>query len=168
MMNRMNVLELAGNLIKELEGFKAQAYLDGAGVPTIGYGTTQVNGQPVNMGMNCTEKEALKWLKDYLVADYDRLVIWCHSQPLSIILTDNQAAAILSFTYNAGWKSFVNSSMAKQIINGDYNAAAAAFEKWNKIRVNGKLTFSPGLFNRRMKEEACFIDEDKCGRDDAG
>lgn len=162
-MDKMNVLELAGNLIKELEGFRDKAYFDRVGVPTIGYGTTKVNGQPVNMGLTCTEEEALQWLKDYLVADYYRLVMWCHSQPLSIILTDNEAAAILSFSYNAGWKSFVNSSMAKQIINGDYGAAAKAFEKWNKIRINGKLTFSPGLFNRRMKEEACFVDEEKCG-----
>lgn len=163
-MNRLNIIELACDLIKTFEGFRSEVYVDSAGIPTIGYGTTKINGEQVEFGMeNCTENEALKWLRIHVLKDYDKLVMWCHAQnPLSIILSDNQAASILSFTYNAGWNSFLSSSMAKWIIEGDYNKAAQAFEKWNKIRKDGKLVFSKGLFNRRMKEQDCFIDEEKC------
>jgi lysozyme len=53
-------------LIKEFEGLKLAAYLDGAGVPTIGYGHTH----EVSPGMSCTEAEADAWLDtDLLVAE---------------------------------------------------------------------------------------------------
>ena len=52
--------------------------------------------------------------------------------------------------------------MAREIKEGDFDSAANAFLKWNKIRIDGKLKFSPGLFNRRMAEEKCFIDEAAC------
>lgn len=158
--NRENTINLAVNLIARLEGFEPKAYLDDGGVPTIGWGTTKIEGKSVQLWMTCTREQAKKWLMDYLLLDTVLLIKWCQNE--GIDLDDNQAAAILSFTYNASFKAFVGSSMAKEIIAGDFDSAATAFLKWNKIRIDGKLKFSPGLFNRRMEEERCFIDEAAC------
>ena len=44
------------------EGCKLQSYLDGAGVPTIGYGHTK----GIKMGMTCTLAQAKAWLAEDL------------------------------------------------------------------------------------------------------
>ena len=77
-------------------------------------------------------------------------------------IENNQAAVILSFIYNAGWSNFITSSMATDIISGQMNKVTTDLLKWNKIRVDGKLTFSKGLFNRRMEESKCFINKEDC------
>ena len=52
-------------LVKKWEGCKLHAYLDGGGVPTIGYGHTD----GVKLGDVCTQEQAEKWLKeDYWMA----------------------------------------------------------------------------------------------------
>ncbi len=158
--NRDITINIAGNFIAGLEDFDPKTYLDDGGVPTIGYGTTKVNGKSVPLWLTCTKEQALKWLMDHLLLDAILLLKWCQNE--NVTLDNNQAASILSFTYNAGFDSFVHSTMAKQIKAGDFDSAAKAFLKWNKIRINGKLTFSKGLFNRRMAEEKCFIDEAAC------
>ena len=45
-------------LIKGFEGFRADAYLDSGGIPTIGYGTTK----GVHMGMVINEAQAVDFL----------------------------------------------------------------------------------------------------------
>ena len=158
--NRENTINLAVNLIARLENFRSKAYLDDGGVPTIGYGTTRINGKAVELWMTCTREQAEKWLMDDLLLDTVLLIKWCQNE--NVTLDDNQAASVLSFTYNASFRAFVGSSMAREIKEGDFDSAANAFLKWNKIRIDGKLKFSPGLFNRRMAEEKCFIDEAAC------
>ena len=162
MFNLENAISLANDLISRLEKFEQNAYLDGAGIPTIGFGTTSASGIiKVSLGMTCTHEQAKTWLSLYIKKDAERLVAWCLKNVVELA-ADNEAAAILSFTYNASFSAFVGSSMAKQIKSGNFQAAALAFERWDKIRINGKLTFSKGLFNRRMQEENCFIDEAAC------
>ncbi len=47
----MNISQNCLDLIKKWEGFRANAYLDPVGIPTIGYGTIRYpNGQKVQMG----------------------------------------------------------------------------------------------------------------------
>jgi lysozyme len=158
--NREKTIKLAVNLIARLENFRSKAYLDDGLIPTIGYGTTRISGHPVQIWMTCTRKQAENWLMDYLLLDCVLLMKWCENE--KVTLDDNQAATILSFTYNASFRAFIGSSMAREIKEGDFDSAATAFLKWNKIRIDGKLKFSPGLFNRRMEEERCFIDEATC------
>ena len=92
--------------------------------------------------------------------DYLKLESFCIAHDL--ILEDNQAATILSFSYNAGWQGFLSSSMARDLISKNIEKVTTDLLKWNKIRINGNLVFSAGLFNRRMQESKCFIDEGQC------
>lgn len=160
MFNVQNAKLICFNMLTRLEDLKLVAYKDSKGIWTIAIGITKVNGKPIYKGMTCTKEEAIKWCYEYMDSDIIELSNWCNDN--NIDLKDNQAASILSFTYNAGFSAFKKSSMAKEIINNNFELAAKAFEKWDKIRINDNLVFSKGLFNRRMKEEQCFIDEDAC------
>ena len=56
----MRISENGLNLIKEFEGCRLEAYLDPAGVPTIGYGHTS----GVKMGQVITQNTADEYLRD--------------------------------------------------------------------------------------------------------
>ena len=160
MFNINNAKLIATNLIIKSENLKLVAYQDSKGIWTIAIGIIKVNGKPIYEGMTCTREQAIKWCSDYIDNDIKRLTEWCDLN--SIDLEDNQAGSILCFTYNAGFPAFKSSSMASEIINNNFELAAKAFEKWDKIRIGENLVFSRGLFNRRMREEKCFINEDDC------
>ncbi len=52
--------------------------------------------------------------------------------------------------------------MARDLILNRLDKVYSDLLKWNKIRVDNQLTFSPGLFNRRMEESQCFVDKGRC------
>lgn len=161
MMQKANVIPLAEILIKTRESLKLIAYKDGAGIPTIAWGATTIDGRKVNMIDTCTQEQAEMWLKNRIEEDYNKLeLLFCHMHDVN--LEDNQAAAILSFIYNCGFTAFQNSSMAKDLILGRVDKVSSDLMKWDKIRVDGNLVFSLGLFNRRMQESRCFMNEKKC------
>lgn len=160
MFNKENAIEIALKLIKKMEGFRAHPYRDSAGILTVGYGTTQINGKKIRDFIFCTEEQATVWLKKHLENDCDLLKSWCVKN--CIALLDHEAASILSFVYNAGFESFSNSSMAQDILSSNFSKASEDFLKWNKVRIDGKFVVSKGLSNRRISEEKCFIDESKC------
>lgn len=154
------MIDLATNLIAKLENLKLSAYPDSAGILTIGFGTTEIDGRKVTKFDHCTKEQALEWLRNRLQEDYSKLESFCAVH--DVVLEDNQAATILSFSYNAGWKGFLSSSMARDLISKKIEKVTTDLLKWNKIRVDGNLVFSAGLFNRRMQEDKCFIDERQC------
>ena len=51
-------------LIEEFEGLRLESYQDGAGIWTIGYGTTRRDGRPVEEGEACTQQQAEEWLSN--------------------------------------------------------------------------------------------------------
>jgi lysozyme len=135
-------------LLKELEGFRNEAYLDTGGVPTIGYGSTKVNGIPVKMGDTITEPEA----EHQLLLD----VTWaqtCINQNVHVPLKQNQFDALVCFVYNVGADAFQKSTMLKLLNMMLYAEAADQFSRW--IYDNGKKV--DGLINRRSKEQAMFL-----------
>ncbi len=114
-------LSAAGEtFIKLAEGFRSEAYLDGAGIPTIGYGHTK----GVRLGMTCTQAEANTW--------FDDDVLWAEEDinaQVKAPLNQNQFDALVSFTFNEGAKA-VNSSTLLQYLNeGDYRRAAQQFPR---------------------------------------
>lgn len=160
-MNKQTTIPLTEKLIKSREALRLIAYKDVAGIPTIAWGATTIDGRKVTMLDTCTAAQAEMWLKNTIEEDYNKLdLLFCHIHDVN--LEDNQAAAILSFIYNCGFTSFQNSSMAKDLILGRVDKVVTDLMKWDKIRVDGNLVFSPGLFNRRMEESQCFIDEKRC------
>jgi len=138
-------------LIEGFEGLRLSAYLDTAGVPTIGWGNTRyLNGIRVKMGDRITRAQADKLLLATMKgfeAEVRRLV--------KVAITDNRGAALLSFEYNTG--GLAGSTLLKKLNAGDYTGAADEFLKWNKSRKNGVLKVNPVLTARRFKERQLFL-----------
>lgn len=142
------------NLIKQFERLELKAYLDPAGIPTIGYGTTKLNGFSVALGMEINEPVADALLFGSVndcIKDLDRL---CEISRLN----QNQVDALASLIYNIGGSNFATSSLLlsinkKLMINEDL------FTRWNKAHVAGVLTELSGLTKRRQAEYELFIKE---------
>lgn len=136
-------------IIREFEGFRANAYLDTGGVWTIGYGTIKyADGTKVKKGDACTEGQAELWLKNDC-----QWVDACLDKYLKVAINQNQFDALASFIYNVGETAFVKSTMLTLINKGQLKAAALQFDRW--VYVNGKK--EKGLANRREKEKGLFL-----------
>ena len=57
------------DLIKKYEGFRSTAYLCPAGIWTIGYGTTLINGKPVAKGMTISKDRAEELFNSWINRD---------------------------------------------------------------------------------------------------
>lgn len=134
-------------LIKSFEGFRAKAYVCPAGVLTIGYGTTMINGKPPARNQVCNEAEATKWLMED-VKTFESVV----QHSVKVPLTANQYAALVSFTYNCGPANFRASTMLKMLNAGRYDQVAPQMLRWNKG--GGKVL--AGLTRRREAEGHLF------------
>jgi GH24 family phage-related lysozyme (muramidase) len=134
-------------MIKFFEGFRANAYIDAVGVPTIGYGTTQINGKPVQMGTSISEQEATKLMAQDL-GQFENTV----NRAVKVAINNNQFSAMVSFTYNVGSGAFTDSTLLKKLNQGDYSGAANEFGRW--VHGDGKVL--PGLVTRRAAEKAMF------------
>lgn len=71
---------------------------------------------------------------------------------VDVALTDNQFAALVSFTFNLGRGNLSKSTLLRKLNAGDYAGAAAEFHKWN--RGEGKVL--QGLVRRRAAESELF------------
>lgn len=135
------------DIIKMYEGFRAFAYLCPAGVMTIGFGTTRINGNPVLANQKVTVAEANMLLEADLKKFEDSV-----NNLVKVDLTQNQFDSLVSFVYNVGPENFKKSTLLKKINAEEYAEAAEEFLKWNKA--GGKVL--PGLTRRRAAEKALF------------
>jgi lysozyme len=141
------ISDICLNKIKEFEGLRKEAYLDAAGVPTIGYGRTY----GVKMGDVISEY----WAEMYLKADLydlekqvDTLGNW--NQP--------QFDALVSFAYNLGFYKLKTSTLMKTIKEGgSMHAIKKEFKRW--VYAGGKVL--PGLVKRREWEAKRFFEPDE-------
>ena len=147
-MSDASATEVAARLVAEFEGFVPAPYLCPAGVWTIGYGTTRIDGRPVDaQTLPVDHGRALALLRNDLLQaarDVDRL---CRMP-----LTTNQRAALISFVHNLGSPALQQSSLLRQMKNGRMDAAAGEFNRW--IKGGGRTL--PGLVRRRAAERALF------------
>lgn len=142
---RRQVNDAGVDLVKRFEGLSLKAYRCPAGVWTIGYGHTD-GVRPDDV---CTEKQALDWLREDLAiagAAVDDLI--------TVPLTDNQFAALCSFTMNLGAGALRRSQLRKQLNRGAYQAVPAELAKWVKARDprTGQKNVLNGLVRRRAAE----------------
>lgn len=137
----------AFELVKEFEGFREKAYLCPAGVPTIGYGFTRVNGKLVNMNdkIDRVKAEGMLYLElEKIAKQIDELV--------TVPLKPVQLGALTSFAFNVGINAFKESTLRKKLNQKDYQSVETELKRWNKI--NGKP--SAGLDRRRKAEIELF------------
>ena len=137
------------NLIKQFEGLRLNAYDDGVGVWTIGYGTIKYpNGVRVKRGDKITQAQADQYIAND-VATFERAV----NMLVNVPLNQNQFDALVSFTYNLGATNLSASTLLKKLNSKDYKGAAAEFPKWNKA--GGRVL--AGLVKRRKAEMELFL-----------
>ena len=142
-------IELAMALVKPFEGFRAAPYQCSARVWTIGYGTTRVNGAPVNIDTpEVDEPTAEQWAKEDLewrLRAVRRLVV--------VPLRPRQEAALIDFCYNLGTGALKASTLRSKLNRGDYEGAAGEFRRW--VFAGGRRL--RGLVKRRAAEKRMFL-----------
>jgi lysozyme len=146
-MERITKIGINGlTTLKHLEGFRAKPYLDGAGVATIGYGSTYYNdGKRVHLADKPISEYEASCLLDDLLVHFERSVDAYTRDDI----TQSEFDALVCFAYNVGTNAFNKSTLLKYI--NDYKPEADIrnqFMRWDKI--NGIVNV--GLRNRRMAE----------------
>jgi len=135
--------------LKKWEGLRLTAYQDSAGIWTIGYGHTSAAGKPyVQKGLLITPPQAEEMLARDLV-QYEKAV----EESVKVGLSDNQFAALVSFTYNVGVSAFKRSTLLKRLNHGDYDSVPQELMKW--VNAGGKRL--KGLENRRAAEAGLWV-----------
>jgi len=136
-------------LIERFEGLQLEAYQDVAGIWTIGYGHTS----DVCSGMTITAEQAQQFLQADLATAEDAVRQATADAPANA----NQFSAMVSLCYNIGSGNFRSSTVLREHLRGDYQAAADAFLLWNKATIDGVLETVRGLTTRRTAERQLYL-----------
>lgn len=133
-------------LLTTFEGCKLNAYDDGGGVWTIGYGHIKT----AKKGMTITQTQA----EELLQADLNKFESFVEDA-VQVPLSDDQFSALVCFCFNvgAGQAGFGGSTLLKLLNQGDFEGAANQFPRWNKVKGKPWL----GLTRRRLAEQALFL-----------
>lgn len=143
----MRTDEAGIEFIRQQEGVELQVYADPIGLLTVGVGHLVTARDGLNLGDTITEQQADAFLRaDLQVAE--RAV----SELVKVKITQAQFNALVSLIFNIGRARFAASTLLRLLNRGDYDGAAAQFEKW----VNAGGRKFPGLVNRRKAERALF------------
>jgi lysozyme len=135
------------DLIASFEGLRLDAYQDQAGLWTIGYG--HCSGV-IREGDCWTLEQCRAQLIEDMGAAAAAVWGWCGRA------TPWQYAAMVSLAFNIGVGAFRSSSVLRFHRGLAYPQAAAAFNLWNKVHVDGVLVTSQGLTKRRGREAMIY------------
>ena len=137
-------------LIKEFEGFRSEPYLDGVGVPTIGYGTTSYpDGRKVTMNdQPITQDVADTYYQHHIDEFSDHL----QKSPGFSDLDAGTQAALTSFAYNTGPNVFTApegyETLQGAVRSGDKKLIGDAMSQY----INKGTSTEAGLIRRRAAE----------------
>jgi len=146
------------NFIKSWEGFSATPYYDEVGVLTLGYGMT---GEEIQELSSVTEVQATEMLRNWINNKYAPIIKF-DLDSKGIVLNQNEFDALVSFAYNCGTDGLINqSTLYKNVVAGVRNSAIiiSNFQAWS----NGRGMRIEGLYRRRTKEAAIFLNADYTG-----
>lgn len=111
-------------LLKQSEGFRAQTYLDVAGIPTIGYGHRLVHPECYPAGITEPQAEViLQWDLQDAQQSVERLV--------KVALRQGQYDALVDFTFNLGSGRLAASTLLQLLNTGKYDAAGTELLRWD-------------------------------------
>jgi lysozyme len=130
-------------LTESFEGCRTTAYQDSVGRWTIGYGHTL----GVSQGDTVTQPQAEELLNED-IAWAVRVV----NAMVRVQLTQPEFDALVDFTFNLGSGSFEHSQLLALINQGNFQAAADEFQKWDHA---GGVVVA-GLLRRRVAEQTEF------------
>lgn len=137
----------ATHLIESFESCELEAYLDEAGVWTIGWG----HARGVHPGQVITQAQADVLLHADLQAAQGYV-----ERFITATLNDNQYGALVSLTFNAGTAPLLG-HLGGYVNAGEMDKAADAFGRWIYVHIDGVATVSDGLVRRRAAEMALFL-----------
>lgn len=126
-------------LIKEFEGCRLEAYLDPAGVPTIGYGHTS--------GVQIGQKISMEQAEEYLRQDVERFENHVMRYNSTYSWNQNQFDALVSFAYNIG-------SIDQLTVSGRRTIGEISAKIPEYCHAGGKKL--SGLVRRRTAEKELF------------
>ena len=141
----VSALAVAGLAVHE--GYRRQAYDDGAGVQTVGFGSTRhPDGTPVKAGDQVSPERAVVML----ARDADRIWREAARSIGEVPLYQHEVDAYASLAYNIGAGAFCRSTLVKKLKQTppDYEGACREILRWN--RAGGQVL--PGLTRRREAE----------------
>lgn len=146
------------NFVKSWEGFYADKYYDCVGVLTQGYGLT--GDEIANLPNTISEETASSLLKEVINSKY-ATVIKVDLDSKGVTLKQNEFDALVSFSYNCGTGALFGSTLYKNVVSGirDFGKITANFQVWS----NGGGKRIEGLYRRRTKEAAMFLNADYTG-----
>ena len=134
------------SLIKRFEGFSANTYICPAGYKTIGYGHVIKRGEDFSSGISFDA--AMQLLKrDVMVAE--RAVC----RLIYVPLTDNQLAALVSFTFNLGAGVLQRSTLRRKVNRQQHDAVPSELLRW--VYAGGRKL--SGLVKRRAAEATLYM-----------
>lgn len=145
----MKTSEQGIRALMKSEELRTEAYDDGVGVWTIGYGTTRINGVKVKKGDRITPERAESELRKFVVGLEAGITTALGKSPTK----QNEFDAFVNIAYNIGLPSALDSTFLKRHIEGDKKGCAEAITWWNK---GGGRTLK-GLVNRRAREVQMYL-----------
>jgi len=140
--------------LKYVEGSYRQVYLDSGGEPTIGIGhlLTLSERRSGKIVIGKAVVEYRHGLTDAQVLDLCqqdiRAVVKVVNRGVKVPLTQNQFNTLVSFTFNVGDESFLDSTLLRVLNQNQYGVVPSQLRRWKYD--NGKVV--QGLVNRREKE----------------
>lgn len=145
-------LPKAMDFIKLWEGYSVEPYRDSAGVLTVGYGETEIDGRPVRDSDRLSKPEAEVLLARRLQRDYAPELF--KLLPMAVAWQPAQVAALISFIYNVGIAAVADSTLRRRLLAKEPPLVVIEQElpKWNRA---GGVPVE-GLSNRRRAEVALF------------
>ena len=142
-------------VIKAAEGLRLKAYQDTRGIWTVGYGTTSINGFPVDSSTVISSAQAETYLLDYInnVAAKDV------QSRCKALITQSMFDAMCSFAYNLGGPKYGKSTVLSETNASKYLDAATQFTTYNKTlnSKTGQYVVEGGLVKRRDAEKALYL-----------
>lgn len=133
--------------IEALEGFRARAYRDVAGVLTIGYGHAIKPSEAWLRDATLSREQAAELLRQDVKAAENAVNTF-----VKVPLKQEQFDALVSFTYNVGAGALRTSTLVRRLNNGHCCAVPDELRRWKYA--GGRVV--NGLVARREAEIALY------------
>lgn len=144
------VVAASAGAVAYFEGVIPRTYVDPVGIPTACAGET---GSHIVMGQTYTIDQCMQMLDESLWRHWVGVSRCMHAE-----VTVNQAAAILSWSYNIGVGAACSSTLAKMVNRGaPAEAWCQQLTRWTKARKMGVVIELPGLVKRRAAERSMCL-----------